>query len=230
VETGLVYYNFRYYSPEMGRWMSRDMSGEQEGVNLYVICHNRLINGYDKYGLEETSPIIGFLKAVATWKVTEGGEGDSIIDALTPGEPFADSLRRQKLLPDDNKDAKGKVDKNKDKTVTGTETFIRASYYTLEEDIRKYITKDNSLKSNLYGHCVVACKTSIATNDKNMIQVLGVINELFDEYLNKKGSVTGFDRDQIKANADGAICASDPEGCECCCKKATKYNPNGGDK
>ena len=35
-ETGLVYYNYRYYSPELGRWLSRDSIGEKGGLNLYV--------------------------------------------------------------------------------------------------------------------------------------------------------------------------------------------------
>ena len=38
VETGLVYYNFRYYSTELGRWINRDPMGE-EGfkILLFVI-------------------------------------------------------------------------------------------------------------------------------------------------------------------------------------------------
>ena len=31
-ETGLVYYNYRYYSPELGRWISRDPIEEEGGV------------------------------------------------------------------------------------------------------------------------------------------------------------------------------------------------------
>jgi RHS repeat-associated protein len=34
-ETGLVYYNFRYYSPELGKWMSRDPIGEEGGILLF---------------------------------------------------------------------------------------------------------------------------------------------------------------------------------------------------
>jgi RHS repeat-associated protein len=35
VETGLFYYGYRYYDPSAGRWASRDLIGEQGGVNLY---------------------------------------------------------------------------------------------------------------------------------------------------------------------------------------------------
>ena len=50
-ETGLIYYNYRYYSPNLGRWLSRDPLEEQGGRNLYIACGNNLINIYDQYGL-----------------------------------------------------------------------------------------------------------------------------------------------------------------------------------
>ena len=34
-ETGLVYYNQRYYDPQLGRWLSRDPIEEEGGLNLY---------------------------------------------------------------------------------------------------------------------------------------------------------------------------------------------------
>lgn len=40
-ETGLVYYNYRYYSPNIGRWLSRDPIQELGGSNLYAYCMNR---------------------------------------------------------------------------------------------------------------------------------------------------------------------------------------------
>jgi RHS repeat-associated protein len=50
-ETGLVYYNFRYYNPQIGRWLSRDPLGEQGGVNLYAMVGNNPINLWDILGL-----------------------------------------------------------------------------------------------------------------------------------------------------------------------------------
>ena len=50
-ETGLVYYNYRYYSPELGRWLSRDPIGEKGGVNLYAMVGNGAVNGWDRGGL-----------------------------------------------------------------------------------------------------------------------------------------------------------------------------------
>ena len=51
-ETGLVYYNYRYYSPALGRWLSRDPIGEEGGMNLYAMCGNNAIYMIDLLGLE----------------------------------------------------------------------------------------------------------------------------------------------------------------------------------
>jgi RHS repeat-associated protein len=52
-ETGLSYYGFRYYSAEMGRWLSRDPAGEDKGGrNLYGFCGNDPIGRVDFLGLK----------------------------------------------------------------------------------------------------------------------------------------------------------------------------------
>ena len=50
-ETGLLYYGYRYYSPSLGRWLSRDPVGENGGVGLYVIAENNILNKWDRFGL-----------------------------------------------------------------------------------------------------------------------------------------------------------------------------------
>ena len=52
-ETGLVYYNYRYYSPQMGRWINRDPIEEEGGVNLYQILSNNAINKVDYLGMDD---------------------------------------------------------------------------------------------------------------------------------------------------------------------------------
>ena len=40
-ETDLYYYGYRYYSPSLGRWISRDPIEEEGGINLYqTVCNN----------------------------------------------------------------------------------------------------------------------------------------------------------------------------------------------
>jgi len=57
-ETGLLYYGFRYHSPELGRWVSRDPIGESGGQNVYSCTMNDFVNVGDYLGLY--SIYIGF--------------------------------------------------------------------------------------------------------------------------------------------------------------------------
>ena len=50
-ETGLYYYGYRFYSPELMRWINRDPIEEQGGANLYAFCENNAIKNADSYGL-----------------------------------------------------------------------------------------------------------------------------------------------------------------------------------
>ncbi len=50
-ETNLVYYNYRYYNPELGRWLTRDPIGEFGGWDLYNFVYNESINAFDNLGL-----------------------------------------------------------------------------------------------------------------------------------------------------------------------------------
>lgn len=50
-ETGIVYYNYRPYLINIGRWLSRDPIGVLGGVNLYGFVNNDAVNNTDLLGL-----------------------------------------------------------------------------------------------------------------------------------------------------------------------------------
>lgn len=50
-ETGLSYYGYRFYSPALGRWITRDPIAEKGGLNLYAFVGNSPLNWYDPTGL-----------------------------------------------------------------------------------------------------------------------------------------------------------------------------------
>jgi RHS repeat-associated protein len=50
-ESGFLYYGFRYYNPETGRWLNRDPLEEQGGINLYLFALNNAVNSFDYLGL-----------------------------------------------------------------------------------------------------------------------------------------------------------------------------------
>jgi RHS repeat-associated protein len=58
-ETGDYYVRARYYSPALGRFISRDpLLGAEfsQGSNLYAYCRNRFVNSTDPYGMDEEKP------------------------------------------------------------------------------------------------------------------------------------------------------------------------------
>lgn len=48
--SGVRFYGFRFYSPEMGRWLNRDPIGERGGINLHRFVNNTPLNSYDPIG------------------------------------------------------------------------------------------------------------------------------------------------------------------------------------
>ena len=57
--SGLYYYRARYYNPELGRFMSPDPIGPDDGPNLYTYCGNDPINWADATGLMSGKHRIG---------------------------------------------------------------------------------------------------------------------------------------------------------------------------
>ncbi len=51
-ETGLIYYNYRYYNPATGKWLKRDPIQEQGGLNLYGFVGNNSVSYFDLFGLD----------------------------------------------------------------------------------------------------------------------------------------------------------------------------------
>jgi RHS repeat-associated protein len=49
--TALVLYEYRVYSPTLGRWLSRDPVGELRGQAAYGFCTNDSVDAYDLFGL-----------------------------------------------------------------------------------------------------------------------------------------------------------------------------------
>ena len=104
-ETNLVYYNYRYYSPELGRWLNRDPIDEMGGANLYGMVFNDTVNLWDYLGLNDPLPpiyIIGptitkFTGRTLNFKVIrEGclkeGEGKWYVVEVTTDESGTDVI------------------------------------------------------------------------------------------------------------------------------------------
>ncbi len=58
--TGMRYYGYRYYSPELGRWINRDPIEERGGANLYGFVGNNSVGLTDAVGLMIVGAEISF--------------------------------------------------------------------------------------------------------------------------------------------------------------------------
>jgi len=93
-ETGFIYYGRRYYSPELGRWLSSDPAGYTDGVNLYSFVRNNPLNLTDRFGLIAVIP----------------GEEEGLIQSSSPSTPSASQPHELS--------AEGLTDSKKDKLLS----------------------------------------------------------------------------------------------------------------
>ena len=73
-EIGLYYYGYRFYSPQLMRWLNRDPIGEDGGLNLYGFCGNNAACKYDLLGMETSTDgweLIGETSEAHSWNCIE---------------------------------------------------------------------------------------------------------------------------------------------------------------
>jgi RHS repeat-associated protein len=70
----VMYYGYRFYDPETGRWPSRDPIEENGGINLYSFVGNDGVNLVDFLGLEEPPR--------HHWFPQQGVKGDAIFKGI----------------------------------------------------------------------------------------------------------------------------------------------------
>jgi RHS repeat-associated protein len=77
-ETELVYYNYRYYSPALGKWLSRDPIEEEGGSNLYTMVLNDPIGWWDYLGMKKAPKVVLSVKGMTytyhagKWRAAKG--------------------------------------------------------------------------------------------------------------------------------------------------------------
>jgi len=88
-ETGFYYFGKRYYSPQIGRWVTPDPAGFADGPNLYSYVHNSPLTLLDPYGLS----------ALDETKAAEKSTSDNGIDA-TSGDSETSAERNSSFTAD----------------------------------------------------------------------------------------------------------------------------------
>ncbi|MBV6501896.1 MAG: hypothetical protein CJBNEKGG_04437 [Prosthecobacter sp.] len=72
VETNWLYYGYRYYSPETGRWLNRDPIEEEGGLNLYGMVGNDPVNFLDYLGQRTFKDFSPNYRSIVEQKVPTG--------------------------------------------------------------------------------------------------------------------------------------------------------------
>ena len=86
-DTGLIYYGYRYYDPQLGRFINRDPIEEAGGLNLYGFCGNDGVNRWDFLGMEDV-----FDKIRRT-----GGTGDADGKTYARDQPLTSTIFGESL-------------------------------------------------------------------------------------------------------------------------------------
>ena len=89
-QTGLSYFGFRFYSPLIGRWISRDPSRESGGANLYAYAENDPVSFVDPTGLRRrrVSPGAVQFPGTVSWSSPQGTISVALEDvAVRPADP-----------------------------------------------------------------------------------------------------------------------------------------------
>ena len=80
--TDLVLYEYRAYSPSLGRWPSRDPLGEQGGINLCAFLRNSPINDIDLFGTLSSAECKQLFESI----LSRGGQLITKMDKYNPIE------------------------------------------------------------------------------------------------------------------------------------------------
>jgi RHS repeat-associated protein len=56
-QAGIYYYGYRFYDPNLQRWLNRDPVGEAGGINMYEFVGNAPLNNVDPLGLQVPTPV-----------------------------------------------------------------------------------------------------------------------------------------------------------------------------
>jgi RHS repeat-associated protein len=100
--SGLAYYLYRYYDPNLQRWPNRDPKEERGGINLFEFVQNNPISHFDSFGLTTYTwsvPRCGAGLYTAVIQVIEGsGSYGNIVDDGNHG-PRSDKAACPPLYP-----------------------------------------------------------------------------------------------------------------------------------
>ena len=85
--TDIYYFGYRFYDPNLQRWLNRDPLGEAGGINLYAFCYNDPINMFDPLGLSFWSSSRSFVVGTVGGAVATLAVGTATVVATVAASP-----------------------------------------------------------------------------------------------------------------------------------------------
>ena len=179
-ETDLVYYNYRYYSPELGRWINRDPIEEEGGVNLYTFVDNRPTILYDYVGFTPKGSIFfpnypdyqRFPTSNSVWDYI----GGTVKKLLSGNNSCAARISVALIL------SKEPIPKNKRQfynTLKRSETGISGNYITSAKRMASYL-------SSAWGTSSKCSKTKAMYFSSNAKNIKDIRSEILQKLAQKE--------------------------------------------
>ncbi|MBT7065954.1 MAG: hypothetical protein HN919_06610 [Verrucomicrobia bacterium] len=101
-ESRLKLSGFRYYDPELGRWVNRDPLGERGGTNIYASVGNNLIGTWDLLGLRSGCQVIIWAGHYSAAKDELESNADDYIEDICTRHAALTCWGKSKLIDTDN--------------------------------------------------------------------------------------------------------------------------------
>ena len=105
VRTGQYYYGYRWYDPNLQRWLNRDPIQEAGGINLYGYVGNNPEDFVDPYGLADWDDIEQVLNDINDFLLTDPATAPEVKMAEAAPEEVAMALKEGEQAAKEAKDA-----------------------------------------------------------------------------------------------------------------------------
>ena len=225
METGLLYYGYRYYNAETGRWLNKDPIEEQGGVNLYGMVGNDAVNGFDILGLvSDESIFVDFRNAMSACSMFYPGVSRSLgfilDDFINSNSTFSDAKVAIKEAIRKSKSGFGEVGVSKQFTAYKIITGIVGDTTDLDntsefELIRKLSKRANNSLSNIEDEFKFANKTlgyigsgidivdSATSTNKDALNVILAVSSIVENFGKLSGPLGKYYNRAVKGVAQG---------------------------
>ena len=116
-QSGLYYYGYRFYSPELQRWLNRDPIAENGGINLYGFVGNNGVNKWDVLGLAGFGNRFGIPESFWNWYHRQYKcKGDPDIGREEAEDLYKEWVKEGKPNPEGSKTVPGEEENEEEET------------------------------------------------------------------------------------------------------------------